>query len=480
MRELHDNLPTLLVVEDEKNTREGLRRYFDDKFDIYLSPDAKSAIQVLEAQPIELLLTDLRLSGGTEGMDLLMRAKTLSHPPVCILMTAYGSEKVAVEAMKAGAYDYITKPLDLEKLEVVLQRALRSRKVEAENVQLRQELDKRYGLEKLIGNAPAMVEVYELVKQVAPTRASVLIEGESGTGKELIAQSIHQLSPRKPAPFVPVHCAALSAQLLESELFGHEKGAFTGATERRIGRFEEANHGTIFLDEIGEIDATVQVKLLRALGEQTIQRVGGNQVIKVDVRVVAATNRSLEKMVQDGTFREDLFFRLQVVPIHMPPLRDRKEDIPLLAAAFVKEYSKQNSKKILSLNPDVQEALIKYDWPGNVRELRSSIEYAVVMCRGERISVRDLPARVIGQSIVPPSGAVQIGAPGKGNGSGKIYVSISKDQLNLEAMEKTFIEQALKFTQGNVTEAAQLLGISRRTLHRKLLTYHIAVDDEKE
>src|SRR5471030_460069 len=263
MSAVTDNLPTLLVVEDEKNTREGLRRYFNGKFDIYLAPDVPAAMNLLETQPVDVLLTDLRLMGGTEGLDLLVRAQSMPHAPVCVLMTAYGSEKVAVQAMKRGAYDYITKPLDLEKLDAVLVRALHSRRVEAENRQLREELDKKFGLEKLIGNAPTMVEIYERIRQVAPTRATVLIEGESGTGKELVAQSLHMLSPRKGARFVAVHCAALSPQLLESELFGHEKGSFTGASERRAGRFEEANHGTIFLDEIGEIDAATQVKLLR-------------------------------------------------------------------------------------------------------------------------------------------------------------------------------------------------------------------------
>src|SRR6201996_6915729 len=371
---LSDNLPTLLVVEDEKNTRDGLRRYFDGKFDIYLAPDVTTAMNLLESQPVDVLLTDLRLMGGTEGLDLLTRAQSLAHPPVSILMTAYGSEKVAVQAMKRGAYDYITKPLDLEKLDVVLTRALRSRRVESENRHLREELDKKFGLEKLIGNSPAMVEIYDRVRQVAPTRATVLIEGESGTGKELIAQSLHMLSPRKNARFVAVHCAALSPQLLESELFGHEKGAFTGAMERRVGRFEEANHGTIFLDEIGEIDAATQVKLLRALGEQTIQRVGSNQNIKVDVRVVAATNKNLKALVREGKFRDDLFYRLDVVPIYLPALRERREDIPLLINAFVQEFAKQNQKKIAGLSADAQQALLNYGWPGNIRELRATIE----------------------------------------------------------------------------------------------------------
>jgi DNA-binding NtrC family response regulator len=417
-------------------------------------------MNVLEAQSIDVLLTDLRLMGGTEGLDLLTRAQSVSRPPVCVLMTAYGSEKVAVQAMKRGAYDYITKPLDLEKLDVVLTRALHSRRVESENRQLREELDRKFGLEKLIGNSPAMVEIYDRIRQVAPTRATVLIEGESGTGKELVAQSLHMLSPRKPARFVAVHCAALSPQLLESELFGHEKGSFTGATERRAGRFEEANHGTIFLDEIGEIDAATQVKLLRALGEQTIQRVGSNQNIKVDVRVVAATNKNLEAMVREGKFRDDLFYRLDVVPIHLPPLRERREDIPLLINAFVQEFARQNNKKITGLSAEAQEALQRYDWPGNIRELRAAIEHAAALCRGERLGMRDLPARILGTAGPSPGPASAAALPGT-------------TSLNLEAMEKNFIERALQSTGSNVTEAAKLLGISRRTLHRKIKTYSI-------
>jgi DNA-binding NtrC family response regulator len=459
MSEVKDNLPTLLVVEDEKNTRDGLRRYFEGKFDIYLAPDLTTAMNLLESQPVDVLLTDLRLSGGTEGLDLLTRAQSLPHAPVCVLMTAYGSEKVAVQAMKRGAYDYITKPLDLEKLDVVLNRAWRSRKVETENRHLREELDKKFGLENLIGNSPAMVEIYDRVRQVAATRATVLVEGESGTGKELVAQSLHRLSPRKAARFVPVHCAALSPQLLESELFGHEKGAFTGATERRAGRFEEANHGTIFLDEIGEIDPATQVKLLRVLGEQAIQRVGSNQTIKVDVRVVAATNKNLETLVREGKFREDLFYRLDVVQIHLPPLRERREDIPLLTQAFLQEFARQNQKRVIGFTTDAQEALQRYDWPGNVRELRAAIEHGVALCRGERIGVRDLPPRVLGQAS-SLSGETPTGLPAPAG-------------LNLEEMEKVFIQRALRMTDGNITEAAKLLGISRRTLHRKLKTYRL-------
>jgi two-component system response regulator AtoC len=461
MTPVHDNLPTLLVVEDEKNTRDGLRRYFEGKFDIYLAADVAAAMSLLETQPVDVLLTDLRLTGGEEGLDLLKRAQSLPKPPVMILMTAYGSEKIAVQAMKRGAYDYITKPLDLEKLEAVLMRALRSREVESENRQLREELDKKFGLENIIGSSPAMVEIYDRIRQVAPSRATVLIEGESGTGKELVAQSLHMLSTRKSARFVAVHCAALSPQLLESELFGHEKGAFTGAMERRVGRFEEANHGTIFLDEIGEIDAATQVKLLRVLGESVIQRVGSNQTIKVDARVIAATNKNLKAMVREGKFREDLFYRLDVVPIELPPLRDRREDIPLLVDAFLKEFARANQRKVSAVSADAQEALQKYAWPGNVRELRATIERAVVLCRGDRIGLRDLPAEVQGRPV-----------PGLGGDHG-FTSRESSASLNLEEMEKAFIQQALKLTDGNVTEAAKLLGISRRTLHRKIKTYKL-------
>jgi DNA-binding NtrC family response regulator len=461
MTPVNDNLPTLLVVEDEKNTRDGLRRYFEGKFDIYLAADLSAAMNLLETQPVDVLLTDLRLTGGTEGLDLLNRARSLPKPPVMVLMTAYGSEKVAVQAMKNGAYDYITKPLDLEKLDAVLTRALHSRKVETENRQLREELDKKFGLENIIGNSPVMVEIFDRIRQVAPSRATVLIEGESGTGKELVAQSLHMLSPRRNARFVAVHCAALSPQLLESELFGHEKGAFTGALERRIGRFEEASHGTIFLDEIGEIDAATQVKLLRVLGENVIQRVGGNQTIKVDSRVVAATNKNLRTLVREGKFREDLFYRLDVVPIELPPLRDRREDIPLLVHAFLREFARTNQRNVTGLSADAQEALLRYSWPGNVRELRATIERAVVLCRGERIGLRDLPPEVQGRPV-----------PGGGDGP-RSTTSGNSASLNLEAMEKAFIEQALKLTDGNVTEAARLLGISRRTLHRKIKTYNL-------
>ncbi|WP_134440210.1 sigma-54-dependent transcriptional regulator [Methylacidiphilum caldifontis] len=455
--------PKLLIIEDEKRTRMGLVMALGEEFDIYEASDLSSALAILENEPIDIVLADIRL-GKESGFEILSKAKSLSFPPACIFMTAYGSVENAVEAMKNGADDYITKPIDLEKLEITLKRVYRSRKVEAENLQLKRQLNFKYGLEKIIGSSKLMKEVFEKVKQVASTKATVLLEGESGTGKELVAHAIHQLSPRRNCPFVVVHCAALSPQLLESELFGHEKGAFTGAVERRIGRFEEAARGTLFLDEIGEIDLPTQVKLLRALGEKTIQRVGSNKTIAVDVRVIAATNRNLEKMVEEGKFREDLFFRLNVVRILMPPLRQRKEDIPLLAKAFLAEFAAENGKKIDRISPEALEALLDYDWPGNVRELKMAIEHGVVLCQGEEILPKDLPER-----IRKPKGLFNEPIPS---------TSIGTDCFNLKEAEKQLIISALKYCQGKKTTAAKKLGISRKTLQRKIKEFELS-DFEK-
>ena len=385
---------TILIVDDEKPTREGLRTALEDKYDVYIAEDAEAAFSLLEQERFDVLLTDLRLPND-DGLKLIARAKSLSHPPICILMTAYGSEEVAVEAMRRGADDYIAKGrMQIDELEMRIAKALRSNTLEEENKSLKQQLSTRHGVENIIGQSGPIVEVLDVVKQVAPTRASVLVLGENGTGKEMVAKAIHQLSPRAQAPLITVHCAALSPMLLESELFGHEKGSFTGAHERRIGRFEQANGGTLFLDEIGEIDATTQVKLLRFLGERTFERVGSSKTQTADVRIIAATNKDLAKMVKEETFREDLYFRLKVIVVNMPPLRDRSEDIPLLASAFLKEYSKENGKKVTEFRPEALEAMIKYEWPGNVRELRSAIERAVIFATPPAISLRDLPKEI--------------------------------------------------------------------------------------
>src|SRR5580692_8201343 len=385
---------TLLIVDDEKSTRDGLRAALEERYDVYVADDAKAAMGLLETDNFDVLLTDFRLP-GEDGLKLIARAKSLSKPPICILMTAYGSEELAVDAMKRGADDYIAKGrLQIDELEMRIARALRQQNLETENVSLRQQLDTQFGMENIVGNSPAMKEIFEVIKQVAPTRTTVLLMGESGTGKEVFAKAIHQLSPRAKQPFVAVHCAALSPTLLESELFGHEKGAFTGAHERRIGRFEQAQGGTLFLDEIGEIDAALQVKLLRFLGERTFERVGSNKTLTADVRLVAATNKNLEELVKTGTFREDLFFRLRVVEVVLPPLRERAGDIPLLAQRFLREFAEENKKPVNEFTSDALELLMKYSWPGNVRELRTAIEHALVLCRGEKISARDLPPSV--------------------------------------------------------------------------------------
>ncbi len=448
--------PMLLIVDDEKPTRDGLRAALEDRYDVYLAEDAKSAMELLERDHFAVLLTDFRLP-SEDGMKLIARAKSLSRPPVCILMTAYGSEELAVEAMKKGADDYIAKGrLQIDELELRIARALRQQNLEVENSNLRQQLESKFGMENIIGEAPAMKEVFEIVQQVAPTPVTVLLQGESGTGKELVARAIHQLSPRSRQPLVAVHCAALSPTLLESELFGHEKGAFTGANERRIGRFEQAQGGTLFLDEIGEIDATIQIKLLRFLGERTFERVGSGKTLTADVRIIAATNKNLEELVKTGAFREDLFYRLRVMEILLPPLRDRKSDIPLLAQNFLREFSKEMGKDVKDFTADALEALINYSWPGNVRELRSTLERAVVLCRTDRISMRELPAALRSE-----------------NGSGTPQKILAQSNLTVEEAEKQLIIRALKEANGNRTQAAAKIGMSRRTLHRKLHSYHL-------
>lgn len=459
-------MPLLLIVDDEKPTRDGLRMALEDKFDCYIAADAKQALQVLKSEPVDILLTDLRL-GADSGMDLLEEALALPRPPVAIMMTAYGSVDTAVEAMRRGAWHFVTKPLNLDEVELLLSRAARGRKVEKDNYRLvteNRELKKNSGkspsgLDRLIGKSPALAKVVQNVEQVAPTRATVLVEGESGTGKELVAHAIHDLSGRPAEKMVVVNCAALSPQLLESELFGHEKGAFTGATQRRIGRFEQADGGTLFLDEIGEIDSATQVKLLRVLSERTIQRVGSNETIPVDVRLIAATNKHLRELVDSGDFREDLFFRLHVVTITMPPLRARPEDIVLLANAFLREFAEENGRPVKPLDDEGLGLLRSYSWPGNVRELRTAIEHGVVMSNQDLISPQHLPA-----FLSPPQSTSSASAPASRPENG---LALSGD-FNLHALESETIQLALQRSNGNRTKAAELLGISRRTLQRKL------------
>ena len=451
--------PVLLIVDDEKSTRSVLCAALEDDYEVYPAANGKAARAILETEPVDLLLTDLRL-GGESGMDLIDHAVSLPQPPLCIMMTAYGSADVAAEAKRHGAYYFLTKPLNLDEVELLLKRATQTRRLESENRELTTRLGPTGGLDRMLGDSPQMQDIFNRIRRVAPTQATVLIEGESGTGKELVARALHSLSPRSNKKFVAVNCAALSPQLMESELFGHEKGAFTGAMQRRIGRFEEADGGTLFLDEIGEIDIPTQVKLLRVLAERSIERVGSNTSIPVNVRVIAATNRDLAAMVQEGTFRLDLYQRLNVISLHLPPLRERKGDIVLMANAFARELGQQNGKPGTTLSRPALELLRGYSWPGNVRQLRTAVEHGVVMSTGTEVQPADLP-----EYLSTPAPAPQTAEIMRGSTDFELETAPS---LNLQYIERRAIRLALQRTGGNRSAAAELLGINRRTLQRKM------------
>jgi len=444
-------VPSLLIVDDEKHTREGLQQALQEHYDVSVAASADEAFNLMDAQEFEVIITDLRMPGKS-GLKVIDKALALPNKPAVIMMTAYGSIDSAVEAMKRGAVDFLTKPVQIERLEILIQRALKTKTLEVEVKQLHERLDEKFNVEGIIGHSPKLAAVIERVKLVAPSKATILIEGETGTGKELIAQAIHQASPRARAPFVAVHCAALPPQLLESELFGHERGSFTGATEKREGRFEAADGGTVFLDEIGEIGPEIQVKLLRFIETKSFERIGSNKTITVDVRLVAATNRNLEQMVKEGKFREDLFFRLNVVRITTPPLRERTDDIPVLLEHFIKVYSKENAYEPVTVEPGAMRYLQGYPWPGNIRELRNFAENAVVLRRGGKISEFDLEPRFRGEVAPPP----------------QMVTATPANPYSVEDNEKRLLKEALMKARGNRTKAAQLLGISRRTLHRKI------------
>jgi DNA-binding NtrC family response regulator len=442
-------VPSVLIVDDEKHTREGLQQALADSYDVSIAANAEEAFNLMEAQPFDVVLTDLRMPGKS-GLKVIDRALALPNHPAVLMMTAYGNIETAVEAMKRGAVDFLTKPVNIERLEVLIQRALKTKTLEVEVKQLHERLDEKFSFDHIVGHSPILKAVVDRVRLVAPSKATILVEGESGTGKELVAQAIHQVSPRARAPFIAVHCAALADNLLESELFGHEKGSFTGAMERRIGRFESADGGTLFLDEIGEISPSTQVKLLRFLETKSIERVGGSKPIELDVRLVAATNRNLEQLVKEGKFRDDLYFRLNVVRIVMPPLRERPEDIPLLLAHFIKVFSVENKVPSLTLEAGAVSTLQAYAWPGNIRELRNFCENAVVLHRGGTMSEYELEPKYRGINAPPPGGAPLA------------------NPLSVEENEKRLLRESLIKSRGNRTKAAELMGISRRTLHRKL------------
>ncbi|MFW6338900.1 MAG: sigma-54-dependent transcriptional regulator [Alkalispirochaetaceae bacterium] len=441
----------ILIVDDEKNIREGLGKALElDGYNVLLAVDGQEGLEMIEDEEIDLVIADLRMP-RLSGEELLRRVVN-SYPTVpVIILTGHGTIETAVQAMRDGAYDFLTKPVNLDRLSLLCKRALSTRELVMQHRQMQEELEQQRRFQNIIGKSSEMQRIFELVKQVAPTKASVLITGESGVGKELIADAIHNASNRKEKPFIRVHCAALSESLLESELFGHEKGAFTGAVARKRGRFELAHTGSIFLDEIGEIEQSVQVKILRVLQEKKFERVGGEETLEVDVRIISATNRDLKQAIEEGRFREDLFYRLNVVNIHIPPLRERKEDIPLLTSAFIKEFAQENDKPVEGIDPKARAALYNYPWPGNIRELRNSIESAVVMCKGNIIAPEDLPPSITRESDDD-------------------YIRISVGSTLAEA-EREIIRSTLAAQNGNKSRTAEILGIGRKTLHRKVDEY---------
>jgi DNA-binding NtrC family response regulator len=443
----------ILVVDDETNARNALAELLrDEGYTVETAPDGFKALPKLEELQPDVLLTDLKMP-GMDGIELMQKAHNADAELVTVVMTAHGAVDTAVSAMRQGASDYISKPINFEELAIVLERALERRRLRLEAGQLRQRLKQRDRIENIVGASPPMARVFESILQVAAARASVLITGESGTGKELVAAAIHQHSPRAAGPFVKLHCAALAETLLESELFGHEKGAFTGAMGRRDGRFQQADGGTLFLDEIGEISPAIQVKLLRFLQQREFERVGGNQTIKVDVRIVAATHRDLAQEVREGRFREDLFYRLNVVTIDTPPLRARVSDIPLLATRFLQRFAAENGKELRGFSDEALQRLTQYTWPGNVRELENAVERAVVVCRHHEVRAQDLSPHIVKTTARPEDGLPVV--PG----------------ASLAELERYAILKTLEHTGGSTSRAAEILGISPRTIQYRLHEY---------
>ncbi len=445
---------TILVVDDDTAHRTMLRTLVGGwGYEIAEADDGEAAIHKVRQQPYDLVLMDVRML-KVSGLEALAAIKSINPAIPVVIMTAYSSVETAVAALKQGAHDYLTKPLDFDKLRITLERAMEHRRLKAENRLLRERLGLQFDRRHIIGQSAAMVRLFDSVAQVAPSEATVLIAGESGTGKELIAGAIHFNSSRREGPFVRLNCAAITETLLESELFGHEKGAFTGADRRREGRFFQADGGSLLLDEVSEMPLPMQVKLLRVLQEREFTRVGGNDVIRVDVRVIAATNKHLPELVSGGRFREDLYYRLNVVGLTLPALRERAEDIPLLAQHFLEAFALKNRKEVKGFSPQAMDRLIRYAWPGNVRELMNAVERAVVMTRGDFLTEEDV-------SLIPPAALPEPEHPP------------AAGTRPLEEVEKATILTTLKAADGNKSEAARRLGITRRTLHKKLKAYGV-------
>ena len=460
--------PRILIVEDERGIQLAIRGLLRrEGYDVHLADDGESAVRKLEETPFDLIVTDLSLGRGPTGMDVLKASKEHRPETAVVMITAHGSEKIAVDAMKLGAEDYVPKPFDNDELKVVVERALDRTRLERENRMLIERLDREYGFENLIGSGPAMRQVFETIQKVAETDLSVLIRGESGTGKEGVAQALHQRSSRRVRPFIPVNCAAISPELVESELFGHEKGAFTGADARRVGKFEAAHQGTIFLDEIGDMAPQTQAKVLRVLQEQSFERVGGNAPVEVDVRVVAATHRDLEAEVASGRFREDLYYRLKVVEIQIPPLRDRVEDIPALTERFLDQLAERLGREKRSCSQDAIAALARDPWRGNVRELRNAIEQAAVLSSGSEIEVADLrlEQRETGRNGHHPAA------------TGADVPFRDAKRHAVESFEKDYLIRALREHGGNISRTAEAIGMVRQSLQQKIRELDLRSED---
>ena len=451
---------TILVVDDDSAHRTMLRTLVGGwGYEIAEADDGVGAIRLVEQRTYDLVLMDVRML-KVSGLEALTAIKAINPAIPVVIMTAFSSVETAVAALKQGAHDYLTKPLDFDKLRVTIERAMEHTRLKAENRRLRESLGLRFDRSRMIGQSPRMVALLDTVAQVAPSEATVLISGESGTGKELVAGAIHFNSPRRDGPFVRLNCAAVTETLLESELFGHEKGSFTGADRRRDGRFQQADGGTLFLDEVSEMPLSMQVKLLRVLQEREITRVGGDDIVRVDVRLVAATNKHLPDLIATGKFREDLYYRLNVVGLEMPPLRERREDIPLLAQHFLKLFAQRNRKTIKGFTPRAMDRITRHDWPGNVRELMNAVERAVVLARADYLSEEDFPgtpeaeSAIVGRQPEPKPAGITEGMP-------------------LDEIEKATILRTLETAGGNKSETARRLGITRRTLHKKLKAYGV-------
>jgi DNA-binding NtrC family response regulator len=454
-------METILVVEDKAALMQMLKETLETEgYKVSTARDGAEGIKKLQEVKADLVLTDLKLPKKS-GLDVLKRSKQINPLAPVIVMTAFGTVETAVNAMKLGAYDFVTKPLDTDYLLMLIERSLHSRRLAAENLLLKDALTARMGIPEIIGTCPAMQEVARNIQKVAPAKTTVLLQGESGTGKELFARAIHDLSPRRDNPFVPINCAAIPSNLLESELFGHEKGAFTGAGERKLGKLELADRGTVFLDEIGEMDPSLQSKLLRTLQDGEIERVGGTESIQLDIRIIAASNRDLEQAAREESFREDLYYRLSVFPLSVPPLRERKEDIPALVEHMIAKYSSEMNTAHRSVSPDVIDALAGYSWKGNVRELENVIERAMILCEGDEITLRDISLH-------------------EDRGSGETLSGIAMNgtleetaKAALKIAESRRIRKALDDTGGNKSRASELLKVSYKTLLTKIKDYGI-------